>query len=268
MNEENLENENLPPVPPEPPAAPMPVEPVAGPDPLEPPVPPEKRRRRSRNHEHHDRFFFKFVISMILIIVLAAVIIFGIVYVTKALNSKEESSVTVQMTVESTLSTCQELVTSKYYYSQVDFIKRQNSNTNRSSSYVLLKYTGILRAGIEDLTACTFEYNEDEKSIKIYTPKIQILGNEISNYEVIDEYQKTFKTLSVKETMKELDNRKRQLENEAIESGFLQEAQSHAKLTLEKLFTAAGFTSVEVICPEIEEENEIVDYGVEVAPAR
>lgn len=236
-----------------------------------------ERERAKRMHQKDaaNNFFLKIVIILILVLAIAGVAMFGIVYFA---NRQATGTTTIHMSVESTLTSCQELVTYKYRYKQVDFIKRNNIDqktaqkndgvSKRSSSYVLLKYSGILRAGIEDLTQCEFDYSEDGTTIIITTPPVVILGNEISSYDVVDEYQKTFKILSVKETMKELDKRKRELENEAIETGFLTDAAEHAKLTLEKIFLAAGFEKVEVIMPEVNIDDYIVDEAFEVADPR
>lgn len=233
-----------------------------------------ERAKQMHKKDAANNFFLKIVIILILVLAIAGVAMFGIVYIT---NQKPTGTTTIHMSVESTLTSCQELVTYKYKYKQVDFIKRNNIDqktaqrtdgvSKKSSSYVLLKYSGVLRAGIEDLTQCTFDYSEDGTTIIINTPPVVILGNEISSYDVVDEYQKTFKILSVKETMKELDKRKRELENEAIETGFLTDAAEHAKLTLEKFFLAAGFEKVEVVMPEIDINDYIVDEAFEVAEA-
>lgn len=225
-----------------------------------------ERFRRRKAKAASDSFLTKFVISLVSLCFLAGVAIFAIVYLSRGSSGP---ATTYQISVLSTLESCQELVTYKYHYKQVDFIKHagKDAKISKSSSYVLLEYSGIIRAGIGDLSLCVFEVSEDGKSLKVMTPEIKILGNDIDKYEVLDEYQKTFNILPVKDTMRELDKRKRKLENEAIEDGLLQQAAEHAKLSLENIFLAAGFESVEVNYPEIRTDDYIVDEAFEVSDA-
>lgn len=206
-----------------------------------------------------DSFMVKLIIVMVLVCVLAAIIVTAVL-VSNSQTKKDSNS--LEMRIESTLTSCQELVSYKFRYQQMDFIKHSGSSV--WSSYVLLKYSGILRAGIEDLNKCSFEVSDDRKILKITTPEIKILGNEISSYQVLDEYQRWFSALTVKETMDELDKRKQELEKEAVQSGLLKEAAEHAKLTLEKLFLASGFERVQVIYPEIDLSEYLDNPSVEM----
>lgn len=205
----------------------------------------QEKNRREQNPV--DSFMIKLIIVLILVCILVTIIVSSVL-ISKNHNQKNSNS--VEMRVESTLTSCQELVSYKYRYQQMDFIKHSASSS--WTSYVLLKYSGILRAGIKDLNQCTFEMSDDKKNLKIFTPEIEILGNEISSYEVLDEYQRWFSALTVKETMEELDRKKLQLEKEAVQNGLLKEAADHAKLTLEKMFLAAGFERVQVVYPPID----------------
>ena len=76
---------------------------------------------------------------------------------------------------------------------------------------------------------------------------MEILSNDISSIEVFDEGKSIFVSISVKEIMEEIRFNQETASAEILGTGFLSEAESHAKEITETILLASGFEEVEVI---------------------
>ena len=181
--------------------------------------------------------------KIIIILFLLVVLLFGGYYVfTKKFTPKTEVNVAVVM---NQLSLCQELVTAKNRYSDIVAISKSYKLIGKS--YAIIKYTGIIRIGIPDITQSDFEVYNEGKSIKIRIPDVEVLGNEIETQEVFDESHNIFIPITLDEVFTELEKSKDATLDELINEGILEEARENAKKVIQQVMLSAGFEEVIVL---------------------
>lgn len=144
------------------------------------------------------------------------------------------------------LLSVQELITQKYRYSDIITLKK---SIMFSKSYSIVKFTGIIRAGISDVSKIKFKiidsYN-GSKSIRLKLPKSEILGNDIVEQAVFDEKRSLFVPITTQEIFDEIDLVRNNIAEEIVGEGFLSDADSSAKKTITQMMYALGFEAVEV----------------------
>ena len=149
-------------------------------------------------------FFGGFLTKIIIILFLLVILLGGGYFIySKMTTPVVEKNFT---TVSDELLRCQEFVTLKYRYCDIAAVKK---SIKISKSYSIVKYYGIIRAGIEDISKCEYEIYNDGKGLKIHLPPSVILGNEIENQEVFDESHSIFVPISLEEVFNEIDNSRR-----------------------------------------------------------
>ena len=140
-----------------------------------------KTKKRSAKKKGNP-LWVKIIMRAVTIVVIALVLfIAGDILLRKYTKPKETFKYAL---VEKQLSYCQELVTIKYRYSDIASIKKASGF---SKSYSLVKYTGIIRAGIADVTKIDYKISADGKRIFLTLPQAEILGNEILSQDIFDE---------------------------------------------------------------------------------
>lgn len=199
------------------------------------------QKREMQKNIKQKKFSVKLTLKIISFVLYTA-LIFGIFYFvwTKFSNPKTEST---RMTIENQLSLCQELVTAKYRYTDIVSIKKF---LGFSKSYSIVRYSGLLRAGIYDITQSTYKISSDQKTLNLYIPHAEILGNEITKQDVFDEKQSIFVPISTQEIFDEIERSKSQTQEDIVLEGFLNEADNYAKRILEFTFKSAGFENVNI----------------------
>lgn len=129
----------------------------------------------------------------------------------------------------------------KFRYSDIVTIKKA---AGFSKSYSIVKYKGIIRVGIADVTDISYSMAPNGKKITLSVPQTEILGNEIVSEEVFDEKQSIFVRITTQEVFDEIENAK----NEALEDmqaeGILKEANDYAKEIVKQFMYSAGFEEV------------------------
>lgn len=145
--------------------------------------------------------------------------------------------------VEKQLSLCQELVTAKYRYSDIVTLKKSAAF---AKSFSIIKYTGLIRGGIADITECDIQISSDGKQIKVKLPEPEILGNEVITMEVFDEQQSIFVPISTQEIFDEIQRSKDETLEDIIAEGFLKEAKNYAIRVITQVLQTSGFEQVEV----------------------
>lgn len=202
-----------------------------------------KRRRRENRADYRElhsplqRFLTKFIILLVLLGMLLGMWYYGW---QKGSETKVTKSYAM---VKESLTYWQEFVTLKYRYSDIVSIKKEKYF---STSYTLVKYTGIVRAGIPDITKCQIEVSPDQKLLRIKLPEAEILGNEIEGQEVFDEKHSIFVPLTMDEVFTEIEYSKNLALEEILQEGILDEARSYAAKILQQVFHTAGFEVVEI----------------------
>ncbi|MCQ2583371.1 MAG: DUF4230 domain-containing protein [Treponema sp.] len=208
--------------------------------PKPPKAPKVKKERPPR--EHHGHTPLGGLLTRIIIIL---VLILGILCVWFYGTSKNSEAVVEKnsVMVKESLSFWQEFVTLKYRYSDIVSVKKTGFLT---SSYALVKYSGIVRAGIQDITAAEINISSDGKVLTIILPEPDILGNDIVSQEVFDEQHSIFVPMSMEEVFTEINNSKEDALEELLNDGILEQSKDHAKKILTQLFKTAGFEVVVV----------------------
>lgn len=197
----------------------------------------QKAAERARRHTPLQAALTKVIIMLIIISGMMAMAFFG-------WKKGSEATITKSyVMVKESLTYWQEFVTLKYQYSDIVSVKKEYLF---STSYTLVKYTGVVRAGIPDITKAKITVSPDGKSLSLKLPDAEILGNEIVSQEVFDEKHSIFVPLTLDEVFTEIANSKDIALEEIEKQGVLVQAKDHAKKILTQLFLTAGFESVEV----------------------
>ena len=182
------------------------------------------------------------IILRIVTIVLIALIVLGSGYFgfRRFTTVKTESKLAL---VDRQLSYCQELVTAKYRYSDIITLKK---SAGFSKSYSIIKYTGLVRAGLADITDVSYSVSLDGKTITLSVPKAEVLGNEIVSQSVFDEKQSVFVPISTQEIFDEIDRAKDQAVEDMIAEGILEDARTYAVRIITQFMLALGFEEVRI----------------------
>ena len=145
--------------------------------------------------------------------------------------------------VDRQLSYCQELVTAKYRYSDIITLKK---SSGFAKSYSIIRYTGLIRAGIADITDVSYSVSLDGKTITLTVPQAEILGNEIVSQGVFDEKQSIWVPISTQEVFDEIEKAKSEAVEEMITEGVLEEAREYAVRVITQFMLALGFEDVKI----------------------
>lgn len=145
--------------------------------------------------------------------------------------------------VDRQLSFCQELVTAKYRYSDIITLKK---SAGFAKSYSIIKYTGIVRAGVADITDVSYSVSVDGKKITLNVPKAEILGNEVVNQSVFDEKRSAFVPITTQEIFDEIESAKNKAVEDMVEEGVLEDARAYAIRIITQFMLALGFEEVKI----------------------
>ncbi len=180
---------------------------------------------------------YKIIIRInIILLAVCAFLILGLFSIRKISSVKKD---TRRALIERQLMECSELVTIKYNYSDVITIKKSSLF---AKSYSLVKYSGVIRAGIPDPQYAEFRFQG--KTIEVILPEAKVLGNEIVSQEVFDEQQSIFVPIRTQEVFDEIEVSRSLMEEAAVNEGLLKEARAHAESLLRTVLHSAGFESV------------------------
>ncbi len=145
--------------------------------------------------------------------------------------------------IDRQLSFCQELVTAKYRYSDIITLKK---SAGWAKSYSIVKYTGLVRAGLADITDVSYSVSLDGKTITLSVPQAEILGNEVVSQSVFDEKQSIFVPISTQEIFDEIDKAKDLAVEDMIAEGVLEDAREYAVKIITQFMLALGFEDVKI----------------------
>ncbi len=182
-------------------------------------------------------------ISLIFILALACALTYGFYLLRDKLSKQKYESLTVLAAQE--IKQCAEMVSIKSVYTDIITVKKTGA-LGMSKSYSLIKYSGTIRAGIEDITAATFDISEDRTAIKLTIPPSVVLSNDITNQQIFDESNNMFSLITTQEVFSEIDLARKKQELELIRTGFLDEADNYNKQLLTRIFSAMGFKYIDI----------------------
>ena len=189
------------------------------------------------------RKIFGTLISIILILALACALTYGFYLLKDKLNQQKYESLTVLAAQE--IKQCAEMVSIKSVYTDIITVKKTGA-LGMSKSYSLIKYSGTIRAGIEDITAATFDISEDRTAIKLTIPPSVVLSNDITNQQIFDESNNMFSLITTQEVFSEIDLARKKQELDLVRTGFLDEADNYNKQLLTRIFSAMGFKYIDI----------------------
>ena len=184
----------------------------------------------------------KILTILIMVILLLGLVAVGVMYITH--KSAEQKAEKLQALVSEELLKSAELSTLKYNYSDLITIKK--SSLGFFKSYSLIRYTGIIRAGIPDMTKVDFKISRDGKSITVIVPPVEILGNDIIKEEIFDEDRSIFVPITTQEIFDEINKSKENVLNRLLQNNFKEEAEKHVQDVLQQIFSAMGFKEITI----------------------
>jgi hypothetical protein len=164
-------------------------------------------------------------------------------------NKSSETALTQEKLVE-----LSELATLKYEYSNVIISRTDRSipipvpgipDLNFAEAIKLIEYSGYLKAGT-DFSKVHNSYDEVSKQLLVKVPKSYILDNvvETEKTKVEDVKGNIFSDYPSQIIFDEINAHKKQLEEEKISQGFLEEADKRAELLLHSHFSSIGYEDV------------------------
>ena len=183
------------------------------------------------------RFIIKLLFTIILIGALCTAGYFGWKKFTQVKTEK------LHATVSRTLEQSAELCLYKMSYTDIITIKK-TAALGLAKSYSIVKYSGIIRAGIKNIDEISFSISEDRKTIEILIPPAELLANDITSQTVFDESQNIFVPIRVQEIFDEIEAAKDDAAKELLAEGFLDDADKRASDYIKQLMLALGFDSV------------------------
>ena len=183
----------------------------------------------------------KIILRIVTILVIAFLLLVGAYFGYKRFTVVKSENKTAL--VDRQLSFCQELVTAKYRYSDIITLKK---TSGFAKSYSIIKYTGVVRAGLADFTDISYSISLDGKSITLNVPQAEILGNEIVSQSVFDEKKSVFVPISTQEIFDEIEKAKAEAIEDMIAEGVLDEAREYAIRVITQFMLALGFEEVKI----------------------
>lgn len=181
----------------------------------------------------------KILLWVILICGISAAGYFGFKKFTQVQTEK------LHATVSKTLVSAQELCLYKLNYTDIITIKKRAA-MGLAKSYSIIKYSGVIRAGIRNMDDLSFVISDDKKSINITLPPSELLGNDITGQRVFDEQQNIFIPIRTQEIFDEIDVAKEDAAREILAEGLLDDADKRASLYITQLMITLGFDSVTI----------------------
>lgn len=146
-----------------------------------------------------------------------------------------------RVAVERNLLASAELVLYKMRYSDMLVVKKRQGFSSAKS---FVRYSGILRAGIEDISQSEISVSSDGKKLFVKIPSCVLLGNEICSQEIFDERQGFFTKITTQEIFTEIDEAKNNAAQEILADGLLSDADARAALVIKQLLLPIGFEDV------------------------
>lgn len=197
----------------------------------------KQKTKKVKIHSPIQRILTKIIIILILICAMMGFGYFGWKKGSETVIEKKS------ILMKDSLTYWQEFVTLKYRYSDIVSVKKSNFFT---SSYTLVKYTGVLRAGIPDLTECDIKISPDGKKITIKLTDAVVLGNDLESQEVFDEQKSIFIDLPTSEVFNEIEKSRKYAMQDLLDEGILDDAKEYAKEILKQICYTAGYEQVEI----------------------
>lgn len=193
----------------------------------------------------------KLKVRTIVFIIIVGVIGFFIFFQTKLIETST-NKISETSLIQEKLVELSEWTTLKYEYSNVVISRTDKSvsllgmtDINYAEAIKLIEYSGYLKAGT-DFSKLETSYNERSEQLLVRVPKSQILDNvvETDKTKVEDVKGNIFSDYPTQTVFDEINSNKKQLEEEKISQGFLEEADKRVQELLTSFLNSSGFSDV------------------------
>ena len=183
----------------------------------------------------------KFYITVVLILLVFG----GIYYAWNSLTSRKIER--LHTSLYNQVQKVAELTVVKDRYCDVTCIRTQN-NSNPDSSFgrasAIVKYSGILRIGIPDITKIELSVSPNGKKVEVFVPHSQVLDNTLESQEVYDERTFLWKRIQTQEIFDGIAAEMENTKNRLTDGGILEEADAQTESVIRGMLEACGFTEV------------------------
>ena len=211
----------------------------------------EGKERRSRGPKRSQKksFLSRLFTKIFLWLLLVAVILVAGCFLWQKISQVQVEKKYALVTQE--LQRCSELTTVKISYSDIVTLKK-TAVLGMAKSYSIVKFSGVIRCGIENLGNCRMYIDEGGKGIVLRMPPATVLGNDIQEISVFDEQQSIFVPISTQELL-ELSEATKTVEiaredtlRKALDAGILADSEQQARTLLTTILTNMGFQRITI----------------------
>jgi hypothetical protein len=185
----------------------------------------------------------RIVIKIIIILALIAALACGGYFGYKKLMAVKVER--LRMMVSRELQYCAELVVTKTSYSEIVSIKK-STMMGIARSYSIVRYNAVIRVGISDVTKSGVYVSPDGKSVYVTLPPLDVLGNDITGFEVFDEGRNIFVPIQTQEIFDEIKKSQDETLSRILESGLMKESETYTKTLVTRILSAMGFENIVV----------------------
>ena len=188
-------------------------------------------------------------VSLLTVKIVAVLVLACVICVAGFYAYKKFTFVKVEkkhMTIASQITAVAELTTLKNNYSDVVCVKKTGA-AGLAKSYSIVKYNGVLRAGIKDASQIKVSISSDGKSVTVYVPKSEVLGNGLVSQEVFDEKNSIFVPITTAEIFDEIQKGMVATQEACIKEGFLEESDVQVKKVVTAFLATCGFNQINVL---------------------
>lgn len=195
--------------------------------------------KESKKKSCFRRFFFKLFLWLLLI----AIILVALLFLWQKFSQIEVEKKYALVSQE--LQRCSELTTVKITYSDIVTLKK-SAVMGMAKSYSIVKFSGVIRCGIENLGDSRMYIDEGGKGIVLRIPVAKVLGNDIKEISVFDEQQSIFVPITTQEVLEQVELAREETLKKTLDSGILAESEQQARALLTTILSNMGFQRIDI----------------------
>ena len=201
------------------------------------------RKLRNPKSSKKKSFFHRFFKKLFLWLLLIAIILVALLFLWQKLSKVEIEKKYALVSQE--LQYCSELTTVKINYSDIVTLKK-SAVMGMAKSYSIVKFSGVIRCGIENLGESRMYIDEDGKGITLRIPAAKVLGNDIQEISVFDEQQSIFVPITTQEVLEQVELAREETLKKTLDSGILAESEQQARALLTTILSNMGFLRIDI----------------------
>lgn len=203
----------------------------------------KERRARGPKRSQKKSFLSRLFTKIFLWLLLVAVILVAGCFLWQKISQVQVEKKYALVTQE--LQRCSELTTVKISYSDIVTLKK-TAVLGMAKSYSIVKFSGVIRCGIENLGNCRMYIDEGGKGIVLRMPPATVLGNDIQEISVFDEQQSIFVPISTQELLDQVEIAREDTLRKALDAGILADSEQQARTLLTTILTNMGFQRITI----------------------